>query len=110
MKEDIMKDVPNKELLKEASVLEEVSRHRWIESEKAGYDVGQEWAENDWLISYSKDWKVYHSAPKKKEVVKEVAKGAIKEVKKEAPVKPVAAKEVVKKTVKKAKKRSAKSY
>jgi hypothetical protein len=35
---------------------EELLRHKWIESEKAGYDIGAEQALIDWLSKYRKDW------------------------------------------------------
>jgi len=35
---------------------EELLRHKWIESEKAGYDIGAEKALIDWLSKYRKDW------------------------------------------------------
>ena len=36
---------------------EEIMRHKWIESEKAGYDVGFEKALLDWLIRHRADWR-----------------------------------------------------
>jgi len=36
---------------------EEIMRHKWLESEKAGYDVGFEKALLDWLISHRADWR-----------------------------------------------------
>lgn len=35
---------------------EELLRHKWIESEKAGHDVGVENALIDWLSKHRKDW------------------------------------------------------
>jgi hypothetical protein len=35
---------------------EEILKHKWIESEKAGYDVGFEWALTDWIIKYRPNW------------------------------------------------------
>ena len=32
-------------------------RHKWIESEKAGYDIGFERALLDWIRNHRDDWK-----------------------------------------------------
>jgi len=47
-------------LLKDRRVIEEINRHLWIESEKAGYDIGFDKAKEDWLINFSKAWMHYH--------------------------------------------------
>lgn len=36
---------------------EEILRHKWIESEKAGYDIGFERALLDWIRKYRDNWK-----------------------------------------------------
>ena len=54
----------SKELLKDKRVIEEINRHLWIESEKAGYDIGFEKAADDWLKKYSAEWKNYHMSEK----------------------------------------------
>jgi hypothetical protein len=36
---------------------EEILKHKWIESEKAGKDVGFEWALLDWCINYRSTWR-----------------------------------------------------
>ena len=36
---------------------EEIMRHKWIESEKAGYDVGFEKALLDWLVKHRPTWR-----------------------------------------------------
>lgn len=36
---------------------EEILRHKWIESEKAGRDVGFEWALLDWTKSHREKWR-----------------------------------------------------
>ncbi|MBF0385376.1 MAG: hypothetical protein HQL27_05845 [Candidatus Omnitrophica bacterium] len=53
-----------KKLLKDKRVLEEISRHQWIQSEKNGYDIGFEKASSEWLERFSKSWMEYHM-PKK---------------------------------------------
>jgi len=35
---------------------EEVAKHKWIESEKAGQDIGWERAYAEWLEKYFPDW------------------------------------------------------
>ncbi len=36
---------------------EEILRHKWIESEKAGQDVGFERALTDWIINHRAQWR-----------------------------------------------------
>ena len=36
---------------------EEILRHKWIESEKAGQDIGFEKALLDWVIKYRSAWR-----------------------------------------------------
>jgi len=36
---------------------EEILRHKWIESEKAGRDIGFERALLDWLIHHRRSWR-----------------------------------------------------
>ena len=36
---------------------EEILRHKWIESEKAGYDVGFEKALLDWIVKHRSAWR-----------------------------------------------------
>jgi len=36
---------------------EEIMRHKYFESEKAGYDVGFEKALLDWLVKHRADWR-----------------------------------------------------
>ena len=50
----------SRELLKDKRVVEEINRHLWIESEKAGHDIGFEAAADDWLKKYSAEWVKYH--------------------------------------------------
>ncbi len=49
-----------KKILSDKRVVEEIRRHLWIESEKAGYDIGFEKAKQDWLENFSKAWMSYH--------------------------------------------------
>ena len=34
----------------------EILRHKWIESEKAGYDIGFERALMDWIVKFRSAW------------------------------------------------------
>ena len=54
-----------KKLLRDKRVAEEIKRHLWIESEKAGLDKGLEWAQADWLEKFSKAWMDYHMPQQK---------------------------------------------
>lgn len=36
---------------------EEILRHKWIESEKAGHDIGFEKALLDWILNHRSAWK-----------------------------------------------------
>jgi hypothetical protein len=56
-----------KELLKDKRVIEEINRHLWIESEKAGHDIGFERAAEDWLKRFSAEWVKYHMSESGKE-------------------------------------------
>ena len=58
------KDTPSaNDLLKNSSLYrefqaerEEILKHKWIESEKAGHDIGFERALTDWIIKHRKNW------------------------------------------------------
>lgn len=36
---------------------EEILRHKWIESEKAGHDIGFERALTDWIMKHRSKWR-----------------------------------------------------
>ena len=59
-----------RKLLENKEVIEEIKRHLWIESEKAGYDIGFEKAAEDWITRFSDDWVKYNlshnGSPEKK--------------------------------------------
>ena len=50
----------SKKLLRDRRVVEEINRHKWLESEIAGYDVGFEKATEDWIANYAQAWLSYH--------------------------------------------------
>ncbi len=37
-------------------VIDEIMRHKWLESEKAGYDIGEEEAALDWIEKHYDEW------------------------------------------------------
>ncbi len=54
----------NDELLKNSSLYreflaerEEILRHKWLESEKVGIDVGFEEALTDWMVKHRSEWR-----------------------------------------------------
>jgi len=55
-----LKDIDTKKLLRNKKVIEEINRHKWLESEIAGYDIGFEAAAEDWLKKHAKVWTAYH--------------------------------------------------
>jgi hypothetical protein len=57
-------------LLQNTAVRKEIKRYKWIESEKAGCDIGQERAEQEWLELYSNAWGRMHPLNKKPSVKK----------------------------------------
>ena len=57
-------DSSSRELLRNSSLYrefqaerEEILKHKWIESEKAGYDIGFERALTDWIIKHRSKWR-----------------------------------------------------
>lgn len=36
---------------------EEILRHKWIESERAGHDIGFERALTDWIVKHRSKWR-----------------------------------------------------
>jgi len=84
-----------RELLKNKKVVEEINKHLWIESQKAGYSIGLERATDEWLSLYATGWMKYNMPEKYGKIMtKKDKKGASKANKK-------AAKKNTKKLVKK---------
>ena len=62
---DAMKDITTaSDLLKNSSLYrefqaerEEILRHKWLESEKAGHDIGFERALTDWIVKHRANWR-----------------------------------------------------
>ncbi len=85
--------IPNKHLLENQQVVEEVRRHLWIESEKAGYDIGFQAAARDWLEKFSADWMNHYMPSSPSEKTKASApRRSAKSLKSSAPAAKTAAK------------------
>lgn len=61
---DDKKELPAGDLLKNSSLYrefqaerEEILKHKWIESEKAGHDIGFERALTDWIVKHRSKWR-----------------------------------------------------
>ena len=62
---DAMKDITTaSDLLKNSSLYrefqaerDEILRHKWLESEKAGHDIGFEQAPTDWIVKHRANWR-----------------------------------------------------
>ena len=64
MSNDIKEAPAANDLLKNSSLYrefqaerEEILKHKWIESEKAGRDIGFERALTDWIIKHRSKWR-----------------------------------------------------
>jgi len=61
---DEKKNVSGSELVKNSTLYrefqaerEEILKHKWIESEKVGHDIGFEHALTDWIIKHRAKWR-----------------------------------------------------
>ncbi len=70
-----LRDLDAKKLLRNKKVIEEINRHKWLESEIAGYDIGFEAAAEDWLKKHSAVWIAYHAHQKSPALKKAPADG-----------------------------------
>jgi hypothetical protein len=41
---------------------DEILKHKWIESQKAGHDLGFEWALTDWVVKYRTGWRKWRKS------------------------------------------------
>ena len=64
MSEETKTQAVSNNLLKNSSLYrefqaerEEILKHKWIESEKAGHDIGFERALTDWIIRHRSKWR-----------------------------------------------------
>jgi hypothetical protein len=56
--------VKNSSLYKEFQAeLNEILRHKWLESEKAGRDIGFEQALTDWIMKHRSKWRKARQGP-----------------------------------------------
>ncbi len=39
---------------------EEILKHKWLESEKAGHDIGYDRALIDWIMNHREKWRTAH--------------------------------------------------
>lgn len=53
-----------RDLLKDKRVVDEINKHLWIESQKAGYSIGLERATDEWLRLYGESWMKFHMPDK----------------------------------------------
>jgi hypothetical protein len=81
-----MKITELRNLLKNKDVIEEINKHLWIESQKAGYSIGIERATDEWLRLYAPGWVKYHMPDQYEQMRKKKEKKPASS-KKEAPSK-----------------------
>ncbi len=69
MSEENKNQTPAHDLLKNSSLYrefqaerEEILKHKWIESEKAGRDIGFEQALTDWIVKHRSKWRKQRQA------------------------------------------------
>jgi hypothetical protein len=70
MSQDIQGPAGGEDLLKRSSLYreflaerEEILRHKWLESEKVGRDIGFEQALTDWIIKHRSKWRRSRQGP-----------------------------------------------
>ena len=52
--------IDREKLLQTKEVVEEINRHKWLQSEMVGYDVGFDSAADDWFAKYAAAWTAYN--------------------------------------------------
>lgn len=63
-----------KKLLRNKKAIEEINRHKWLESEIAGFDIGYQAAAEDWLKYHAQAWVKYHMPSAIKPSIKKTTK------------------------------------
>ena len=48
--------------LKDPRVLDEIRRHKWLESEKAKKEIGFASAAVEWIVKHGPQWRKYHGS------------------------------------------------
>ena len=76
-----------RDLLKDKRVIEEINKHLWIESQKAGYSIGIERATDEWLRLYAEGWMKYNMPERYQELKSKNEKKAKQQAKKKAAAK-----------------------
>ncbi len=73
MKEEKSNDPPNRNFVQRSGLYqeflaerEEILKHKWLESEKAGHDVGFERALLDWIRNHRDAWQTTRRTPRLK--------------------------------------------
>ena len=62
-----MKEKEYQKYMEDEIAREEILKHKWIESEKKGYDIGLESAAAEWSEKYGSSWeKIRRTRPSKK--------------------------------------------
>ena len=52
--------ITSSELLKDKDIVKEINRYKWLESEKAGSDIGFERASREWINAHSQQYLTQH--------------------------------------------------
>ncbi|MBF0531597.1 MAG: hypothetical protein HQL23_00695 [Candidatus Omnitrophica bacterium] len=73
-----------RELLKNKAVMDEIHKHLWIESQKAGASIGIERATDEWLRLHAMGWMKYHMPKRYEEIFNKPEKEKKMAVKKTA--------------------------
>ena len=70
MAEETKEQLSMNDLLKNSSLYrefqaerDEILKHKWIESEKAGHDIGFERALTDWIVRHRSKWRKSRQSP-----------------------------------------------
>jgi len=58
--------IDKKKLLQDKDVVEEINRHKWLQSEMVGHDVGFDKASDDWMKNHADAWLAAKPKRKKK--------------------------------------------
>ena len=66
--------IDREKLLQLKEVVEEINRHKWLQSEMVGYDIGFDKASDDWFQKYASAWVAYHCPKALKETRKTAKK------------------------------------
>jgi len=63
-------DAPSRDFVKKSSLYqeflaerEEILKHKWLESERLGYDIGFEHALLDWIRKHRESWRATRRKP-----------------------------------------------